>query len=46
MIDQILGALGAILIVSVISIAAASFIASTFFGKPKFEITSQEYKDQ
>ena len=46
MIDQMLGALGAILIFSVISIAAAFFIASAFFGKPKCEITNQEYKDQ
>jgi len=45
-IDQIFGALGAVLIFSVISIGAAFFIASAFFGKPKCEATSQEYKDQ
>tara|TARA_Y100000768_G_C23464172_1_gene445095 strand:+ start:218 stop:358 length:141 start_codon:yes stop_codon:yes gene_type:complete len=46
MIEQVLGAIGALLIFSVISIGAAFFIASAFFGKPKCEITSQEYKDQ
>jgi|TARA_E500000305_G_C3887870_1_gene172845 hypothetical protein len=46
MIEQVLGAIGALLIFSVISIGATFFIASAFFGKPKCEITSQEYKDQ
>ena len=46
MIEQVFGAVGALLVFSVISIGAAFFIASAFFGKPKCEITSQEYKDQ
>ena len=42
MIEQVLGALGALLIYSVISVAITFFIAYSFFGKPK---SSDEHAD-